>query len=187
MDIKKIVPWDWFKDEEEAGRSAASTSGRRVAAYSPLSPLHREIDRVFDDVFQGLGLPSIARVSSASPAMGSTKDLVLKPSVDITATNSEYTITAEVPGVSEDDVKLELADNTLTISGEKKFEAEKEDKDFYRVERSYGSFRRVITLPEDADRDNIDAKFKDGVLTVTLPRKAVSKPDVKVIDIKKAA
>lgn len=184
MDIKQLAPWNWFKDEEasEAKHVPVSRAGQNY--YTPLTQLHQEIDRMFDQTFRSFGLPSLGFGSALSEA---GQGVLLKPNVDIEASEKEYAITVEVPGVEEDNIKLELVDNTLTIKGEKKQESEKKEKDVYRVERSYGSFQRVLSLPEDADQDNIDAQFKNGVLTITLPRKAVSKPKGKVIDIKHAA
>jgi HSP20 family protein len=88
--------------------------------------------------------------------------------------------------VDEKDVKLEIVNDTLTISGEKKQEKEEKEKNYYRMERSYGVFQRVLSLPEDADQDKIKATFKKGILTVTVPRKALPKSDVKQIEIKNA-
>lgn len=84
------------------------------------------------------------------------------------------------------DVRLEVANDTLTIRGEKKQETEEKKKDFYRMERSYGAFQRVLSLPEDADQDNIRATFKKGVLTVTMPRKALPESAVEQIEVKSA-
>ena len=97
----------------------------------------------------------------------------------------EYAISVEVPGVDEKDVKIELANNTLTIGGEKKQEKEEKEKNFYRVERSYGSFQRVLSLPEDADQEKIQATFKKGVLRITVPRKALPHAEAKQIEVKK--
>jgi HSP20 family protein len=181
MDINKLAPWNWFRDEEITKPSRAPL---RISQggdfFSPLSMLHEEINRAFENVFQSpifSGFPS-----ELAPREG----LVLKPKVDVASTDKEYTITVEVPGVEEKDIKLELVDDKLTIKGDKKRELKEESKDFYRLERSYGSFMRVLTLPEDASTEKIDACFKNGVLAVTLPRKALARPESKVIDIKKA-
>lgn len=182
MELKKLAPWNWFKDEEasQAGRLPVNRPGQNY--YSPLADLHQEIDRMFDNAFQNFGLPSLGFGSGLSEA---GHDVMLKPSVDIAASEKEYTITVEVPGVEEDNIKLELVGDTLTVKGEKKRESEKKEKNFHRVERSYGSFRRVLSLPEDALADDIDAQFKNGVLTISMPRKAISKPEEKVIEINK--
>lgn len=187
MNIRQLAPWNWFKDEEqsEARSVPVGRAGPRnnQPYYTPLSQLHQEIDRMFDRVFSSFSLLS----TDWDTRLSQQQNMLLRPNVDITASDKEYTITVEVPGVDEDDVQLELANNALTIKGEKRQESKEENKDYYRIERSYGSFQRVLSLPEDADQDAIDAQFKNGVLTVRLPRKAVAKPKGKVIDIKKAA
>ena len=108
----------------------------------------------------------------------------LKPTLDIGVTEKEYTITVELPGVEANEVKLELVNDTLKIFGEKKQEKEEKEQNYYRVERSYGSFQRVLSLPEDADQDTINANFKNGVMTITVQRKAAPKPETKQIQVK---
>ncbi|WP_181443364.1 Hsp20/alpha crystallin family protein [Legionella pneumophila] len=185
MDIKKLAPWNWFKEEETQNKSVpiSSTTGQNY--ISPLSQLHQEIDRIFDNVLRSVGIPNLD-IDKTLPQ--SAQNLLLKPCIDIAATDKEYTITVEVPGVEEDHIKLELSNDTLIIiKGEKKHESEKKDKNIYRVERAYGSFQRVLSLPEDANQEDIKAQIKNGVLTITMPRKEVSKPKGKLIDIKKAS
>ncbi|GAB4337167.1 MAG: Hsp20/alpha crystallin family protein [Desulfobulbaceae bacterium] len=186
MDIKKLAPWNWFRKEEEAGapvpvqRADLPPAVPETGFMSPLAQLHREVDRLFESVFRGFGLgtlqPDLDR-AFGGPAF-------LRPSVDVGATDSEYTITVEVPGVSEKDVKIEVADDTMTIRGEKRQEKEEKEKNYYRVERSYGAFQRVLCLPDDADQENIKATFKDGVLTIRMPRKSLPGREVKQIEIK---
>ncbi len=139
------------------------------------------MDKLFDNFFQGFGFPS-HRVGSLfpSPLAGN----LLKPMVDIGVNDKEYTISIEVPGVDLKDIKLEVVNNTLTISGEKKQEEKEKGKNHYRVERSYGSFQRVLALPDDANQDKVQASYKKGVLTVTMPRKALPNPAIKQINIK---
>ena len=188
MGSKKWVPWNWFKKEEEdAGkvvpvkRENAKEQGG-MPAYSR-QQFHQEIDRLFDQAFRGFGLSSFGFDQPLFPRLA---DGMLKPTLDLGATDKEYTITVEIPGVDEKDVKVEIVNDTLTISGEKKQEKEEKEKNYYRMERSYGSFQRVLSLPEDADQDKINATFKKGVLTVTMPRKALPKSDVKQIEVKTA-
>ena len=148
---------------------------------NPLVQLHREIDRVFDDAFRGFPFAtgSFGRsIPSLAPSAW------LKPTMDISANEKEYTLTVELPGVEESDFQLELEGDTLKIMGEKKQEKKEQEKDFYRVERSYGSFQRMLSLPEDADQAGITAKFSKGVLTVTLPRKAIPKSEATRIPVK---
>lgn len=187
MDIKKLAPWNWFKkEEEETGADVPVKRGETKGAaqhgggVDPITQLHRQMDRLFADTFRGLGLSPFAS-EFATPLIASG---VLRPQVDIGATDREYAITVEVPGVSENDVTVEVANNTLTIRGEKRQEKEEKEKDYYRVERSYGSFQRVLSLPVDAVQDDIKASFKHGVLTITMPRKALPKSEVKHIEIK---
>lgn len=145
----------------------------------PLRDFHRDINRLFDQTFRDFGFSSF---DMDRPFMH-TSGGGFRPMTDLAATDKEYTITVEVPGAEKDDVKIEVANNVMTISGEKKQKKEEEQKDFYRRERFYGSFQRVLSLPEDADQDHIKASFKQGVLTVTMPRKDMPKPDVKEIEI----
>ena len=185
MDMKRLAPWNWLKDEETPGRSRnVPVSSSPSQFHLPLMQFHDEIDRMFDSVFRNFGIPSLSQDNMFART---EQNMMLRPNVDIAANDKEYAITVEVPGVDEKDVRLELVGNTLVIKGEKKQESEKKEKDFYRVERSYGSFQRVLSLPEDANQEDIDAQFKNGVLTIIMPRKANSKPKGKVIDIKKAA
>src|SRR6185369_16147722 len=161
MDIKRLSPWNWLRHEEEQARNVPA---QRIAPqmYSPLVQLHRDIDRMFDNVFPGVGWGRLMDV----------EDSLLRPNVDVSSTDKEYNITVEVPGIDEKDVKLELTnDGQLIIRGEKKQEKEQKDKNYHRVERSYGSFQRTLSLPEDANRDAIEASFKNGLLTITCPRK----------------
>ena len=104
------------------------------------------------------------------------------PLVDLVEDDKEYLIKAELPEVKKEDVKVTVENGVLTISGERKFEKEEENKKYHRIERAYGSFMRSFTLPQDAAGDKINAEFKDGVLKVHLPKSAEAKP--KSIDVK---
>ncbi len=177
MDIKKLNPWNWFHHEEEQARNVQVQHGV-PQLYGPLSQLHRDIDRMFGSIFPGVGLGRMIEVD----------DGLLRPNVDVASTDKEYSITVEVPGVDEKDVRLELTnDGQLIVRGEKRQEKEHKDRHYHRIERSYGSFQRTLSLPEDANRDQINATFSNGVLTITCPRKAVSQSPGKVIQIKRAA
>ncbi len=104
------------------------------------------------------------------------------PLVDITEDAKEYLIKAELPEIKKEEVKLTVQDNVLSISGERKYEKEEKDKKYHRVERAYGSFLRSFTLPEDADGAKVSAEYKDGILTVHLPKSEKVKP--KSIEVK---
>src|SRR5574337_112658 len=107
------------------------------------------------------------------------------PSVDISETATEYQITAEIPDVKKEDVKVTLEDGVLTIQGTRRQENEEKGKKFHRVERSYGSFVRTFSLPDVVEVENVKAEFKDGVLNLHLPKSEKAKP--KTIEVKVAA
>lgn len=106
----------------------------------------------------------------------------LFPTVDISETPQEYTLRAEIPGMKKEDTKISVNNNVLTLSGEKKSEAKHEDKKYHRVESYYGSFQRSFVLPDSIQSDKVTAAFKDGVLTVTVPKSEKAKE--KQVDIK---
>ena len=106
------------------------------------------------------------------------------PSVDISESDGEYQIKAEIPDVKKEDVKVTLEDGVLTIQGERKHEQEEKGKKYHRIERSYGSFVRTFSLPDVIDEEKVKAEFKDGVLNLSLPKSEKAKP--KAIDVKVA-
>ena len=138
--------------------------------FSPLTALQQEIDRLFDGFGRGFS------ATSASP---------LLPSMDVSDTEKEIEITAELPGLEEKDVQLNVADNLLTIRGEKKSHREEKEKDYRLVERSYGSFQRTIELPNGVNPDSIQATISKGVLKVVVPKPAPAQ--TKKIAVKTAA
>jgi HSP20 family protein len=97
------------------------------------------------------------------------------PNVDITETDSAYLIKGEIPGVNKEDVKVNIEDGMLTMSGERKQEKEEKGKKFHRIERTYGSFMRSFRLPDNVDEAAVKAEFKDGMLNVTLPKSTQTK------------
>jgi HSP20 family protein len=98
------------------------------------------------------------------------------PSVDVSETDGEYQIKAEIPDVKKEDVRVTLEDGVLTIQGERKQEKEEKGKKYHRIERSYGSFVRSFTLPDLVDEEKVKAEFKDGVLNLKLPKSEKAKP-----------
>lgn len=181
MDWNKLKPWNWFK-KEQSNEAAMLPARRTEYPPHPLARLHDDLDRLFDSFFESSGMPSLARLSRPSwPGLASSG--FLRPSVDIAENKAGYTIRVEVPGVEKEDVKLTIEDDTLLISGEKRQEKEGNDGGYHCVERSYGSFQRVISLPADADQERMEAKFRNGVLTITLPRKPGVKSDAREIAI----
>lgn len=125
---------------------------------------HNEIGRVFGDLF------------ASHEDETDTEETSWVPTVDISETENGYEIRAELPGVSEDDVNVSVTDNVLTVKGEKRQEEETEGKNYRRVERWYGSFQRSFTLPRHVETDAIKAGFRDGVLTLGIPKAEAAKP-----------
>jgi HSP20 family protein len=161
MNLRSLIP---------VGRER---SAARPETY-PFVSLQREIDRLFEDFTRGF--------PSFRTAFGSTE---LMPSVDVVETEKEIVITAELPGLEEKDVQINVADNVLTIRGEKKAEKEQKGQDYRMVERSYGAFSRSFELPEGTDLDAVQADMAKGVLKVTVPKQA---PAVaRKIEVKAAA
>jgi HSP20 family protein len=138
--------------------------------------LHREIDRLFDDFTRG-----------EFGVMATSAQTNLLPSIDVTETDKEIEITAELPGLERNDVDISVDDDVLTIRGEKKVEAKEEDKskNYHVTERSYGVFFRAIQLPAGVDPASIQATMSNGVLKITIPKPAKSEP--KKIKVKDAA
>ena len=134
---------------------------------SPFAEMERYFDNFLRNPFSMLSQPMI------SPGMQTAMEL--SPSVDIFEDGNEVVVKAEIPGVKKDDLDITITENSLTISGEKKQEDKVEKKNYHRVERSYGSFRRSFRLPEDVNGSKAKASFKDGLLEVRLPRTKESK------------
>lgn len=134
----------------------------RTAQEAPLGWLRTEIDRLFEDF--------------GRPARGifnfGLNGLTPVPALEMAEKDHEYRLTAELPGLKEEDVEISIADGTLTLSGEKREEEERKDEGYLLSERRYGSFERRIALPADIDADAVSAEFRKGVLTITLPKDA---------------
>ncbi len=162
MELKNILtPWNWFKKEEEQAVESKG-QGRISASPQPLVRLHQDMNQLFDHLFQGFPLSTL-RWPQEWP-----KEAMVFPQLNIAENNSEYVITVDVPGVEEKDIELTAEDGSLIIRGEKHHEKEDQHSRYHCIERSYGVFQRVLSLPTDAHEDQITAKFNNGVLTVTV-------------------
>lgn len=126
--------------------------------------LHNEMGRLFGDLL------------SSQDSDVNAENASWTPTVDISETEHGFEIHAELPGVKESDVTISVSDNLLTIKGEKQAEEKTDEKNFHRVERRYGSFQRSFTLPRQVDTTQIKAGYKDGILTLTIPKAEESKP-----------
>lgn len=178
MDFEKLAPWNWFKKEEES--SGEIVPAKRESSESELSVSRNEVqgefERLLDSFRQNLHL--------GWPSTSFVKKTWLKPSLDIASDEKEYSIKVELPGIDADNIKVEYIGGTLRIKGEKKQEKEEKGKDFYKMERSYGSFQRILDLPADADEDQITSRYKDGVLSISIAKKMLPKTETKQIEIK---
>lgn len=150
MNVRDLVPWS--RGDRE--RSLATRSD----FTSPVVNLHREVNRLFDDVFRSF---DGSRLWGGRGAW---------PSVDVEETDNEYQVTAELPGLEERDVEVLLQDGLLTVRGEKKLETESRNRSY--SERFYGRFERQIALDRDVDESAVKATFRNGVLTVKVPKNA---------------
>ena len=137
----------------------------------------REMDDMFGRYARALSWPR-----RGSQEVMTTGDWA--PRVDIAETDKEFTITAEIPDVKKEDVKIAVDNGVLTIRGERQQEKEEKNKKFHRVERFYGSFTRSFTLPENVDETKIEASFKDGMLNLQIPKTSKSKPKVINVEVK---
>jgi HSP20 family protein len=156
----------------------------------PLTPVRRtgpspleEMERWFEETLQRpLFAPTLLR-RFGFPGFSLPELAEVSPSVDIYEEGETVVVKAELPGLKKGDIEVNIAEDTITISGEKKSEAKVEKKDFYRVERSFGSFSRTLRLPADTQTDKAKASFKDGILEVRIPKSAAARKKVKKITV----
>ncbi len=167
MAIKDLVP--------KFGRSRDSMPVRR-GEQDPFRDFQKEMNRLFDDFFQDFPLaPRWADRGLSSAAFD--------PRVDVSETDKEVKVSAELPGMDEKDITVEMDDAAITVRGEKKVETEDKGKNWYSREQSYGSFHRVIPLPASVQADKAKAKFKKGVLTIKVPKREEEQAKRKAITI----
>lgn len=144
----------------------------QIAPESSLTELRREMDDLFTSFF-GETFPSTERFFGQGFA----------PDFDISETDNEVIVKADLPGVDPKDVEISLTGNTMTVRGEKREEKEEKGDNVYRMERRYGGFCRAFTLPVDIQEDKVEASYKNGVLTVKLPKTEASKRKTIRIDV----
>jgi len=176
----------------EAAKKLPVKTGEKVPALAsalqagwPFESLRGEIDRLFDDFGRGFwSFPFRRSTFAVEPFWRRELIWGAKPAVDIVESDKAYEITAELPGIDEKNIEVKLANGGLTIKGEKQEEKEEKKKDYYLHERHFGSFQRYFPVPEGVDTDKIEASFKNGVLTVTLPKSSEPQKAEKKITVK---
>jgi len=173
MTLKDMVPWRWggLRHWDEESRPYESF-------LREMDSLHKEMDRLFEDFWKG----STSQTFMTQP----WQQGALSPRIDESEDEKSFHIKVELPGMDKDDVDVTLSGGVLTIRGEKKQEEEEKGKNFYRKERSFGSFRRSLPIPVDVDETRVEAKFEKGVLFIELPKTAEAIKKVKHISIKAA-
>ncbi|MDA0240176.1 MAG: Hsp20/alpha crystallin family protein [Proteobacteria bacterium] len=153
--------------------------------------LHHQFDRLYDQMFKAhemFGTP-LPRWKDINPARGDAAAFTgpsVLPQTDICETDEQFTMTLDLPGMTEDEVDLKIKDGRLTVSGEKSTEREEEEKDYHLRERRFGSFSRSFRIPESVDDTKIKAEFSQGVLSVTLPKKPTAASTARKIKVKPA-
>ena len=153
------------------------------ADWHPLESLRREVDRLFEDFDWRLGRSPFRRPLFDFDSL-KRRTSGLATAVDLVEKDDAYEVSAELPGLDEKDLKVEVVNGTLRMAGEKREEKEEKRKDYYLRERHFGAFERSFVLPDDVDADHIEAAFRKGVLTVRLPRRPEAKPASKQVAIK---
>jgi HSP20 family protein len=139
--------------------------------------MRREMNRLFDDVFGGFGLPSVL-----GPAL---RQIPAAPKIDVSETDNEIQVTAEMPGIDQSNVEVLLEDDRLIIRGEKKEEREDKDRNYHVRERVQGAFSRTLPLPFAPDPNQVKAEFKNGVMSITIPKPQEVKQKQHRIEVQK--
>lgn len=169
MSINDLMPWSW-------GRKHLPITHREDE--HPVALLHRDLNKVFEEFYRSFESAPYGEVQ-----LGFSE---VAPRIDMAETEKEIKVTAELPGMNEDDVEITLSRDMVTIRGEKKEQKEEALKGHYRMERRYGMFSRSLPLPCEIDEDRAAATFKNGVLHLTLPKTSDTQRSAKTIPIKKA-
>lgn len=165
-----------IKTETKAAAPAQAT-----APWHPFEDLRREVDRLFEDFGHGSWFRPLRSIEPMfQRAVWGT------PAVDIVENDAGFEIAAELPGMDASNVELTLRNGNLVLKGEKQEEKEEKSKDYYLKERQFGSFERTFAVPDGVDASKIAAEFKNGVLTVTLPKTAEAQKPVQRVEIKAA-
>lgn len=163
MEVKNLVPWRWFRKDMDFNKDE-------------LYYLQRNMEQDMNRLFGNL-LPKLFKENDK-------ECLRAIPRVDISETDKEYTVITDLPGVQEKDIDVFVSkDNILTIKGKRETKEEEKERSYYRLERSYGSFERSVILPGDCNADEASSFFKNGTLTIKLPKKEMSDDKIKKVKL----
>lgn len=157
-----------IRDLMQRNRPTSLAISRAPDIFDPTSSLQSQINRVFSDFLSNDNWPML------SSMQGTQRSGFVIPSIEVTESDQNFIVTAELPGLSKDEVDVSINDNAITISGEKREERQEEQGNCLVSERAYGSFQRLIPLPESANADNAQAVFKNGVLCIEIPKREES-------------
>jgi len=180
MRLTDITPWNWFKKEGTDAPRQFQTEYMSNDPFRRMARLHQEVDRFFNEMMHEFGSPT----AMEGGAQSSEEARFIQPRVDIKEFTERFEIIVEVPGVDEKDLHIDLSNDLLVIQGEKKLETTDEKGSYHSRECTFGSFKRVMSLPESVDRTKIGASFNNGILTVALPKQEQAQPKLKHIEIK---
>ncbi len=159
-------------------RSENRSLARRGEGMHPVPAFRRDFERLFEEFFSVFGMPM-----RGDGQQGAMQRAMIAPRMDVSETENEIRITVDLPGVDERNIDIRLIDDVLTISGETKIERDEEKEDFHLIERARGSFARSLRLPFRVDAKDVQASFKDGVLTIAIPKPQEARERVQRIEV----
>ncbi len=165
-----LLPSRWKKDQD---KTAVETMENKKDSYLTPRDIFQSFQETIDEFFNDFPYPEVF-----------SKERSFFPKIDISEGDKEIVIKADVPGIDEKDLDISISKDAVIIKGEKKYEHEEKQNNYYKKERSYGSFRRVIPLPVQIDESKVEATYKNGVVTLRLPKSSESLKHIKKIPIK---
>lgn len=164
----------WTGGDNGRSRESREETGEMMR---PMMDLQQRINRVFDDFFEG------GPMEQTRSMFGRTQ----MPRMDVSENSEAFRITADVPGMTDDDIDIRMSDNALMIRGERTHEEDEEDEDYVRRERSYGMFQRRVPLPDGIEREEISATFDNGVLNIDIPKSEEARSNWRKIEVESSS